>query len=372
MHAQAKARRSRARKAAVAPPLRRGRIRTNRRISKKTKAIYLEAVKELKNWMKGFPLLNSDTIESADTTLSDYFDWLYFEGEDPGKGRNAKCGLARERGWATHGASMPLSRMTLEGWAKATKVNVRDAAPWEMVAVVAWGLVQNEPTRHAVLSAFGSLIHFDVYCRGAEGLSILKLEVIQPVPGSRRYKHWAFIFGAGRLNRRTKVGKIDDTVPVGKINPKRSFVQKLVVSLYQRCRANCPLFDELTLSQYEAQLRLGSKILGLSDFWITPHKLRHGGPSTDILDGVTDTDGAANHGRWGSEVSCRIYKQPGALLKVAQRMSTTVRDTAASLLANDGERLVRELRGALRRHPQPAGVQRPPLESEAFEEDDVE
>ena len=156
---------------------------------------------------------------------------------------------------------------------------------------------------------------------------------------------------------------------IGRINPKRFFVMALVAVLYERASAAGPMSDELTLGQWEALLKSGSGLLNVPNFWITPHKLRHGAPSTDILEGVTDTHGAAAQGRWGSEVSTRIYKQPGKLLKIAAQMPAEVRRMAEDLLDRDGAGLKGTMRAALRMFPEPRGGRRPPRETEEFDED---
>ena len=368
---RSKAQRASARKAKVPPELRKGYLRVRRRLTKKTRVLYTDAVLAFKDWLRNQKGLSINSQDAGDAALSEYFDHLYFAGENPQLGRNTKYGLANEKGWQTRAGAMPLSRQSLQGWDKATRVSVRGAAPWEMAVVVAWSLcASSAPSRVAILSGFALLLLYDTYARGNEGLDILKPEVIKPTPGSRKYKYWAVVIRAWRLRRATKAGKYDDTVQVGSINPRRAWVQKLLASLYTRCSASAPLFDDLTLGQLEAQMRVGSKVLGVKDFWLTPHKLRHGAPSTDIHEKCTDTHGVADRGRWASEQSCRIYKQPGALLKLAALIKPAVLQLFDDLTRDDGDRIVREMRAALRTIPQPAGVARPAFE-EVFSDDDL-
>ena len=111
---------------------------------------------------------------------------------------------------------------------------------------------------------------------------------------------------------------------------------KVLAALHQRSYTANPTFDELTLTQFEAILKSASTVFGIRGFWITPLELRHGAPSTGTLEGCINRHGPADQGRWGSEVSCRIYKQPGKLMPVASRMSGGVRDLAEKLMADQG------------------------------------
>jgi len=172
-----------------------------------------------------------------------------------------------------------------------------------------------------------------------------------------------------RLGRRTKAGKFDDTVLVGAANPARRCVERLLASLFDRCHMDCPIFDDLGLQKFESLMRVGSSGLSIPRFWVTPHMMRHGAPSTDVHEGTITIPEVAIRGGWGSESSCRIYNHPGALLKLVKLMNPDVRALADQLLKNNGEKLVADFRVALRSHKQAPGVQRPDILLE-FSEDE--
>ena len=96
--------------------------------------------------------------------------------------------------------------------------------------------------------------------------------------------------------------------------------------------------------------------------------LRHGAPSTDILAGHIDTHGVCDRGLWGCESSCRVYKQPGSLLKLAALQNSAVMQLAADLCANDGILMVRRVREVLRSLPQPSGVVRPTFDEDSCDD----
>ena len=227
-----------------------------------------------------------------------------------------------------------------------------------MAVVVASSLIADAASRPEVLAGIAVVLLFDSYCRGNEGLDVAKPDVIPPVARSRKYKYWAWIIRSIRQRRPTKAGKYDDTVLIGAANPTREWVQKLVALLFHRAGNNSPLFDDLTLGQLESYMRTHSGILAIQGFWLTPHMLRHGAPSTDVYEKVMDTDDVAGRGHWGSESSCRVYKQPGALLKLVKLVKPGVRQLSDDLCLHAGARFVAGCAEALAKFPQPVGVAR--------------
>ncbi len=72
--ASAKEKRSKARKAAVPSTQRKGYLRTRRRLTSKTQAIYADASTAIKDWLRKEPLYNLHSADSGDVALSDYCD----------------------------------------------------------------------------------------------------------------------------------------------------------------------------------------------------------------------------------------------------------------------------------------------------------
>ena len=168
--------------------------RKRRRLSRQTRKIYIAPTEDFLKWVRQIPGLNTETCEKAGRALSDYFDFPYFDGNNPSKGRAATYGLAGSRSWSAKPPSMPLSRMTQQGWSNATRVKVRDGAPWEMVVVVAYHLCLDKPLRLKVLAVAAMVVGFDSYARGSELLGVLKHDVVRPAPVSRTYRWWALAF----------------------------------------------------------------------------------------------------------------------------------------------------------------------------------
>jgi hypothetical protein len=156
----------------------------------------------------------------------------------------------------------------------------------------------------------------------------------------REQRSWCLVFGDAALGRCTKTKKQDDTIIVGM--PGREWVNDLL-AVYSFGRSG-RLFPHLTLSKLEGLFRRGSVALGLQSFGLTPHKCRHAAPSHDSLNGVVDSKGIQERGRWASDRSVCRYKQHGRYKIQCAKLTPELKKLADDALL----RLPARLLGAIR------------------------
>ena len=84
-------------------------------------------------------------------------------------------------------------------------------------------------------------------------------------------------------------------------------------------------------------MRDAVQMLGLAPLVLSPHSLRHGGPSLDVYQGALDLEGARARGRWLVLNSCKRYAKSATLLRQVAKLSLEQRrasDRFAASLPN--------------------------------------
>lgn len=217
---------------------------------------------------------------------------------------------------------LPRSRAALKGWAARYPQCSRTGADPQLWFLVAKHLCDLEPRLAAAL-----LLQLDTYARPSEILMLRKRDVVKPVG---RCKLWGVIFGNSEHDEHTKTGTQDDTVFLDSIHDFAPAVMKLV---FQASRSpNEPLFPDCTLALYESTMRTVMQRLKLGQFQLTPHAVRHSGPSVDFLNKTRTADEIMARGRWRSLKSIQRYRKPGQMLAKMNRIPSDIWQQAANAL----------------------------------------
>ena len=116
----------------------------------------------------------------------------------------------------------------------------------------------------------------------------------------------------------------DDTLQVGRMNPRRAWVTAVLKALYD-ANTGCSKLVRLQASKFNGLLAAACADLGFAK--VTAHALRHGGPSCDAIEMTVSDAEIARHGRWLSVASVQRYRKPGRYLRVLATL------TAAELRA---------------------------------------
>ena len=114
--------------------------------------------------------------------------------------------------------------------------------------------------------------------------------------------------GSGRT---TKTGKTDGSIDVGgNVRPyaKEVYAKEVLAAVYQYAEDG-PLFEPVTLGQYECSFHCEVKETELELLQLTPHTLRHGGPSTDRAAGDRSLADIKKRGQWATMDSVARYEK---------------------------------------------------------------
>lgn len=221
---------------------------------------------------------------------------------------------------------LPQSKAAIKGWSSRFPTHSRAAVDLQVWDVVAAKCLDNGKK----MSAAAILIQGDLYLRPHEVIGLRKKSVIKPV--SSRSRYWGVVLAQQDDEIPTKTGTYDDCILMD--THVRSDVQVIIKRLYSMVSTSSGrLFDKLTQSEYAADIHLACQQLGLQKLRLTPHGLRHSGPSTDAFHRIRDLAAIQNRGRWQTANSVARYKKPGRMLLMHQHVPPEIWQKAAACRA---------------------------------------
>ena len=316
-----------------------------RTIGRVTQQRYMTAAHSFDDYLNehGLQILAQQDL---DLVLDRYLTHLFFRGHTVQEARYALYGVAFVRHVPTRASnSLPLAKKSLKGFNMASPENLRDPAPWQAICLVAKRMAGLK-TRQHVDAAAALVVMFDGYLRPSECLE-LEYQHVVPPPGGRdsRLSRWALVIAPADEIKRTKTGQQDDTILMGTPGAGRGWVPNLLNALRLRARRQGSRLFHVDLPQLRALLHRHSHDLDLSQLNMTPHCLRHGGPSTDRLLNARSLQDVQRRGRWLAMDSVRRYEKHGRLLRQLNRMNwsqLSAGDEANTWLERYLPKLVRE------------------------------
>ena len=258
--------------------------------------------------------------------MSEYFADLYEDGEPYNEASYTLYGyiLLRTNESIPEKQLFPKARGALKGWSAASPQSSRTGADPLLWYLLAQHMAEFDPPAATAL-----LLQLDSYARPSEIIGVYKEDVIRP--STKQCKFWGIIFGNSDLGLTTKTGTQDDTVLLDSLD--RSYAPALLKVVFQKCRGESgPLFPSLTLASYEAAFRKAKQMAQLSQFQLTPHAVRHSGPSVDSLTKCRSPAEIQARGRWKCAKSIMRYQKLGQMLSKMSRVPQQVWDAAALAL----------------------------------------
>ena len=304
------------------------------RISEPTAARYESAVQELEKWAgkNGWPLHEHDL---ADVAIEKYMEHLYHQNAAPWKGRNLLHGFIWTRRLPKARTTLPLSRESLAGWAKVDPEFQRDPAVWEAIlAMAVWSAAHLG--EEGVQSGRAMIIGFDGYFRPSELLNVQRDHVVPPVQGAPS-KAWGILIAPQPSRRRgtsttsapppqrSKGGNYDETVLIGdtpSIQAGRRIAAQCLAKAYAEAAPGGRIVKLRDLVHFEKLFAKASAACFFDDLRMTPHSLRHGGPSMDRFGNWRDLREIQKRGRWAASQSVRRYEKAGTLLRQMNKLTT--------------------------------------------------
>ena len=299
-----------------------------------TLVLYQQAAKDFCQ-LSGLNLKPNSDMKLLDKHLDKFITQQFFEGVSFDQINTMVHGtlfMARLR--MKHSA-LPLTKATMKGFRRLAPSSTREPAPWEAVCLMARHLAsraQKTKDPAPLDAAAAAVLQFDSYARPSATLSLEFQHVIPPPRGGTSGgKRWGLVFAPSDELATTKTNTQDDTVLLNTPAAHRDWISMIAAALRARARRHsAPLFG-ITLQVYEKLLKSACRDLQLN-IELTPHCLRHGGPSTDALLEVRNLDDIQKRGAWSARSSVLRYEKHGRLLKQLNRMSAAQLD--AGKLAN--------------------------------------
>ena len=267
---------------------------------------YQKAVEEFEHW--AFTHKRSLSVSRVDRSCVDYLHWLCEQGRSVVDARSTVYGYVMLKADSEQPERflMSQSKTALKGWTTRFPIHSRSAVElrvWD--AVAGQCLADGQPFAAAAI-----LLQGDLYLRPHEILNLTKGTVIRPKTSQAR--SWGVVLAPQETGHPTKTGTYDDCVLLD--TPGREDCQVIIRSLFQRAVADSDLiFPTLTARLYGLAIADAAQKLGLGRLRLTPHGLRHSGPSTDSLYKVRDISAIQARGRWQSASSVARYRKPGRM-----------------------------------------------------------
>jgi integrase len=282
-----------------------------------TRQLYLTAVMQVQHYHRlSRAALLSQHPPAVDELLVLFLNHAASSGGSYHTGVNAVFGVAH---LAPHlRAHLPRARQCLKAWDKLRVQRSHPPITWELAVLLAISM-----SRHGWhAEAVATLLAFDCYLRISEFVQLCVADVARECDPRLGGAQTAM---ALRLAR-TKTG-------LNKFVVLRDPQVARIFSLYLSCThpAAADRVFPFSNHRYRTVLRSACAALGVSEWRITPHSLRHGGASRDFLAGAS-IEQIRHRGRWASAASAERYVQSAPALLLQFNMPARLRDLAAALL----------------------------------------
>ena len=147
-------------------------------------------------------------------------------------------------------------------------------------------------------------------------------QVKPPARGAgRKYdRYHALIIAPQASGETTKTGQVDDSVMLGNDN-HYNWINDLLPLVLRGKQGQDRLFPQLSLAEYESWLASACQERGYGKGSITPHVMRHSGPSNDRFHGRLDLAQIQKRGRWACKKGVLRYEKEALLLAAWDQVS---------------------------------------------------
>ena len=279
---------------------------------------------------RGWQLKNA---ASTDKRLAEYFTDLFESGAPFNTASYTLFGyiLLKTDECVVDKFLHPRARAALKGWSSRHPQGSRTGAD-----PLIWFLIADHIANKSPPAAAALLLQLDTYARPSEILKVKLRDVI--APSSRSCKYWGLIFGNSQYSEMTKTKQQDDTVLLDSLD--RNYAPRVLKMVSSQCTQNEQLlFGAISLSQFEDLFKEARGAVGLASFSLTPHCVRHSGPSVDFLHRARSATEIQTRGRWKTQKSILRYQKPGQMLARMRKIPKEVWRKAESALTSTMRKL---------------------------------
>jgi integrase len=255
------------------------------------------------------------TIEELDELLSDYFHYLYEEGDGTGKGLAAQTLYGLIKFVPRLDNRLPTATMSLKGWLKLKPSQSYPPLTWDLTVLIACQMARHRKLRQGI----ATLLAFDCFLRVGELVNIRRCDVAT-TGDSRMGGEYR---GTSIRLRQTKTG------PNQWVQVHDKDVELLLLAVVSMAKTDQSLLFPFTANQYRSTFKDTCRQLGLSSTYV-PHSLRHGGATRwHLLD--HSIEDILLRGRWASTKSARRYIQAGRAMLLTVQVPSSLASTAQLL-----------------------------------------
>ena len=281
--------------------------------------------------------LKAMTGAELDAAMAKYMETLYLRGETVMVARYALFGTMHVLDMVSRSpTTMPLSKKALKGYSRKAPEESRDPPCEEMVWLAADYQLRSLPGAMGGQAALLTLTAFDGYLRPTEALKLQTEDFFIAKRG--RETHVSVVIAPATRGEPAKNRQFDDGYSLG--GHGRQYLQELILKVVATRSSGERIFDTLSLAALEKNYREFCKAEGVK---MSPHSLRHAGPSHDhYFNGMTLQD-IQLRGRWQALDSCRRYAKPSRMLRQLAALSASQRLRAAAAAVEIPTQILRRL-----------------------------
>ncbi|CAE8638853.1 unnamed protein product, partial [Polarella glacialis] len=281
-----------------------------RKVTSNTLARYSSALEEFDTWAKK----NKRGVGplKLDASMVEFMRQQYEAGCQSWEGSYLVYGHQLLRHTGLDSSCLPESKKALKGWKTGAPGRMRLPYPEEVildVADFALGAGNGE-------AAFAIALQLDGYFRPSEVLNLTVKQVMPPArKAGRAYaKAWGIVLAPAEDQKPTKTGQFDDSVLIGDI--QHEWLGPLLELLTKNKAPEEKLFPSLSLASYERLFRDAMQKRYNKFIHVTPHSVRHSGPSNDKFHKRRSLLQIQKRGRWASPKSVTRYEKEALLLGI--------------------------------------------------------
>jgi len=265
------------------------------RVKPRTLREYHQALQVFVNWLP--EELGAVSASKMDELLNSFAHHIYREREGQGLSLVSKAKAGIEFYFPKYVGRLVQSGLSLQGWRTVTKTTAHPVCPEEVAYLLAQELLKMGYPDAAV----ATLLIFDTYMRIGDLLGLKTSDVVILDTTKPDQEHYAAL-----------------QIEVNKRGEKESILVRplFLCKLLARWKARrlLTLQEEGPLlgiggSSYRRILQDALSRLGLAALKITPHTLRYGGATTDLVYSRLSKEQVKSRGRWKQDKTFQHYVQ---------------------------------------------------------------
>lgn len=264
-------------------------------------------------WKTFLAWKNPQHFRDIDQALEAYLQELYLQGEDLSVGNYVVAAVLHRQPELRAKGCLARAQQALKGWRNLHPPKSRMPLPYEVICLVVVTAIQQGKLEEAL----AILLTFFLYLRPTEFQQLRVQDVVKPVRrGGKAYRHWSILLHPMEEGIPSKTKQWDealtlDLAHMASLGPAMSTVLRLG-QRGKRELAFSVTSLELNNMLEEQWPRLQLQSLG------NPHmyRLRHGGATYELANGLRSLQEVQLRGRWKAVKSLKNYEKGGRLAQL--------------------------------------------------------